>query len=45
MVVFGQRLDGAEAERVGLAWRCVDDDELLDTAVQMAHAPPMRRPS
>ena len=36
MVVFGQRLDGAEAERVGLAWRCVDDDELLDAAVQMA---------
>lgn len=36
MVVFGQRLDGAEAERVGLAWRCVDDDDLLDTAVQMA---------
>ncbi len=36
MVVFGQRLDGEEAERVGLAWRCVDDDELLDAAVQMA---------
>ena len=27
-VVFGQVLDGAEAERVGLAYRCVDDDEL-----------------
>ena len=36
MVVFGQRLDGAEAERVGLVWRCVEDDQLLDTAVQMA---------
>jgi len=36
MVVFGQRLDGAEAERVGLVWRCVEDDELLDFAVQMA---------
>lgn len=36
MVVFGERLDGAEAERVGLAWRCVDDDDLLDTAVAMA---------
>ena len=35
-VVFGQVLDGAEAERVGLAWRCVDDDLLLDAAVDMA---------
>ncbi len=36
MVVFGERLDGAEAERVGLVWRCVEDDALLDTAVAMA---------
>jgi len=36
LVVFGQRLDGAEAARVGLVWRCVEDDQLLDTAVQMA---------
>lgn len=36
MVLFGQVLDGAEAERVGLAWRCVDDDGLLDVAVTMA---------
>jgi enoyl-CoA hydratase len=35
-VLFGQRLDGPEAERVGLAWRCVPDDELLDQAVTMA---------
>jgi enoyl-CoA hydratase len=35
-VVFGQVLDGAEAERVGLAWRCVEDGELIDTAVEMA---------
>ena len=28
-VVFGDVLDGEEAERVGLAYRCVDDDELL----------------
>jgi enoyl-CoA hydratase len=35
-VLFGQRLDGPEAERVGLAWRCVPDDELLDQAVAMA---------
>ncbi len=35
-VLFGQALDGAEAERVGLAWRCVPDEELLATAVEMA---------
>ena len=35
-VLFGEVLDGAEAERVGLAWRCVADDELLDAAVAMA---------
>src|ERR671912_2113448 len=36
MVVFGQVLDGAEAERVGLAWRCVDDGALVDEAVAVA---------
>jgi len=36
MVLFGQILDGAEAERVGLVWRCVDDDALLDDAIAMA---------
>ena len=36
MVLFGEVLDGAEAERVGLAWRCVDDDDLLDTARALA---------
>ena len=35
-VVFGEVLDGAEAERVGLAYRCVDDDALLDAAQAMA---------
>jgi enoyl-CoA hydratase len=35
-VVFGQVLDGAEAERVGLVYRCVDDDDLLPTAHAMA---------
>ena len=29
-VLFGEVLDGAEAERVGLVYRCVDDDALLD---------------
>lgn len=36
MVLFGQVLDGAEAERVGLVWRCVDDDALLDDAIALA---------
>ncbi|MET0737931.1 MAG: enoyl-CoA hydratase-related protein, partial [Acidimicrobiales bacterium] len=34
--VFGEVLDGREAERVGLVWRCVADDELLETAQTMA---------
>jgi enoyl-CoA hydratase len=44
IVVFGEVLDGAEAERVGLVWRCVDDDRLLDeaqtTAARAAAGPP-----
>jgi enoyl-CoA hydratase len=36
MVLFGEVLDGPDAERAGLAWRCVDDDELLAHAVAMA---------
>jgi enoyl-CoA hydratase len=35
-VLFGEVLDGAEAERVGLVWRCVPDDELLGAAQAMA---------
>jgi enoyl-CoA hydratase len=35
-VVFGEVLDGPEAERLGLVLRCVDDDELLPTAHGMA---------
>jgi len=35
-VLFGEVLDGAEAERTGLVWRCVDDDALLDTARELA---------
>ena len=35
-VVFGEVLDGAEAERIGLAWKCVDDDQLLIEAQKMA---------
>ena len=35
-VVFGEVLDGAEAERVGLVYRCVDDDALLTAAHEIA---------
>jgi enoyl-CoA hydratase len=35
-VIFGEILDGAEAERIGLAWKCVDDDQLMTYAHDMA---------
>lgn len=35
-VVFSQVLDGREAERVGLAYRCVADDDLLTAAHEFA---------
>jgi enoyl-CoA hydratase len=35
-VLCGEILDGAEAERVGLVWRCLPDDELLAGAQEMA---------
>jgi enoyl-CoA hydratase len=35
-ILFGEILDGAEAERVGLVYRCVDDDDLLSVAHEMA---------
>ncbi|NDF23578.1 MAG: enoyl-CoA hydratase [Actinobacteria bacterium] len=34
--LFGEVLSGAEAMRVGLAWKCVPDDELLPTARAVA---------
>ncbi len=36
MALFGARVDGARAARLGLAWRCVPDAELLGTAVAFA---------
>jgi enoyl-CoA hydratase len=36
MVLFGRALDGETAARAGLAWECVADDALLDTAVGLA---------
>ena len=35
-VVFSQVLDGREAERVGLAYKCVPDDELMSAAHEFA---------
>ena len=43
MVLFGEVLDGRRAAEVGLAWKCVADDRLLEAAEEMAakaaHAP------
>jgi enoyl-CoA hydratase len=36
MVLFGERLDGEEAARRRLVWRCVEDDVLLEEAVKLA---------
>ncbi len=35
-VLFGQRVIGERAVELGLAWQCVGDDELLDTAITFA---------
>jgi enoyl-CoA hydratase len=44
MVVFGERVDGARAVELGLAWRCTPDDAVVDEAVSFAaraaEAPP-----
>ncbi|HET6836236.1 MAG TPA: enoyl-CoA hydratase [Acidimicrobiales bacterium] len=36
LVLFGRVLEGRQAERAGLAWSCVPDDELLPLALEMA---------
>jgi enoyl-CoA hydratase len=36
MNLFGERVDGPRAAELGLAWRCVDDDALVDDAVAFA---------
>jgi enoyl-CoA hydratase len=36
LVLFGEALSGEDAARVGLAWRCVDGEDLLPTAVALA---------
>lgn len=35
-VLFGEVLDGEAAERCGLVWRCVEDDQLLPAARELA---------
>lgn len=35
-VMFGEILDGTEAERIGLVWRCVEDDQLMAEAQKIA---------
>ena len=39
MAVFGERLDGERAAEIGLAWKCVDDNGLLEEARRMARRP------
>lgn len=36
MVLFGEPLKGPRAAEVGLAWRCVPDDELMASCIEMA---------
>lgn len=36
MILFGESVDGPTAERIGLVWRCVADDQLIDTAISLA---------
>lgn len=36
MVLFGEVLDGRRAAEVGLAWKCVADDELVEAAEALA---------
>ena len=36
LVLFGEVLDGPRAAEIGLAWRCVPDDELLNAAEVLA---------
>lgn len=36
MVLFGEVVDGEDAARLGLAWSCVDDADLLETSLALA---------
>jgi len=36
MILFGERVDGARAAEIGLAWACHPDDELIEQAIAFA---------
>jgi len=36
VLLFDEDIDGATAERIGLAWRCVDDSAVLEEAIATA---------
>jgi len=36
LVLCGESVDGEEAARIGLAWRCVPDDGLVEAAIALA---------
>jgi enoyl-CoA hydratase len=36
LALFGDRVDGPRSAEIGLAWKCVDDDTLVDDAVALA---------
>ena len=36
MVLFGEQLSGPQAAEAGLAWKCVSDDELMSTSLELA---------
>jgi enoyl-CoA hydratase len=37
IALFGEGVDGRRAAEIGLAWRCVPDDALLDEALALAN--------
>jgi enoyl-CoA hydratase len=39
LALFGERLDGRRAAELGLAWRAVPAEAVLDTAVELARVP------
>jgi enoyl-CoA hydratase len=39
LTLFGERVDGARAAELGLAWEAVDDDEVEDRAQELAAVP------
>lgn len=36
MVAFGERINGTRAAELGLVWQCVEEEMLVETAVEMA---------